>query len=102
DASDHTKWATLEAICHRVGHGQPLPTHDAQGHGAPRPVGKGRDPDADGVSQSHLARAAGRLYTGPPARYAAGRAASQRPDAAGKQTRSAGKNIAGEARAAPR
>ncbi len=72
------------------------------GQGAPRPVGQGRHPDVDRVSQSHLARAAWRLDTGPPSRHAAVRSPARRPVTAGKQARPAGNNTAGEARAAPR
>ena len=82
--------------------GSALPSSDARQPGALRPAGQGRHPDVDRVSQSHLARAARRLDPRSPARHAAARTAAQRPDAAGKQARSAGANAAGEARAAPR
>ena len=91
-----------DALRHRDGQGQPLPPRDARRQGAPRPAGQGRDPDVDRVSQSHVARAAWRLDPGSPARHAAVRSAAQRSDAAGEQTRSAGENAAGTARAAPR
>ena len=94
--------AAGDALRHRDGEGQPLPSRDARQPGATRPAGKGRHPDADRVSQSHLARAAWRLDTRSPSRRAAARTASQRPDAAGEQARSAGAHAAGEARAAPR
>ena len=67
-----------------------------------RPAGQGRHPDADRVSQSHVARAARRLDPGSPARHAAGRSAARRAVAAGEPTRPAGEDAAGEARAAPR
>ena len=73
-----------------------------ENQGAPRPAGQGRHPDADRVSQSHVARAARRLDPGPPARHAAGRSAARRAVAAGEPARPAGQDAAGAARAAPR
>ena len=53
-------------------------------------LGKGADPDDDGVSQPHVAGAARRLDPGPPARHAAGRSAARRAVAAGEPARPAG------------
>ena len=57
----------------------PLPSRDARQHGAPRLAGQGRHPDADRVSQSHLARAAWRVDPRPAARHAADRSAANVP-----------------------
>jgi hypothetical protein len=65
-------------------------------------LGKGGDPDADGVSESHVARVAGGVDPGSPARDAADRSAEGRAVAPGESARAAGENAASPPRAASR
>ncbi len=89
------------ALRYRDGQRGALPSSDARGFPAPRPVGQGRDSDDDGLSESDVARAARRLDTRASAGRASARAAAERRIAARERARRAGAHAAREARAAP-
>ena len=82
--------------------GRALPPRDAAGRLALRPARQGRDPDAHGVSEPHVARAARRVDHRDDPRRQAARAAAAGADPAGQQARRAAEDAARAARAASR